>query len=140
MSSKIRLVLNHSTIVPGLLAILKKITSSPICSKVIRTIIPGRIYKCNKSSNEGPPLEMRLTTSTIDQQNVNRELKQKVLVRHCSQVQEVFFVCKDGQIDAESLAETFKTVVRRQDCTVVIQNRLPAKERITASMRSLSDF
>lgn len=101
-----RLVLNHSTHLPGLISILKKISLAPRSWSLLRTIIPGRIYKCKPRVG---PLEIRFTTTV--------KSSSKALVRTCSEVQEIFFVCK-GQADTKILVECFKDILKKEDIAI----------------------
>lgn len=81
-----RLVLTHSTFIPTLLNLLKKLS----ISDKISTIVPGRLYRV--SSNHIGPLELRLTTNlcTVKSMNESVNARQKLLVRFKSIAQEVF--------------------------------------------------
>lgn len=96
-----RLVVTHSTFIPGLLKSLRRLAES----SSIRTIIPGRLYKTSSNCKTG--LELRLTTISgantdsgnedvgaclKDTMTATGSLTQKVLARKNSMVQEVFLV------------------------------------------------
>ena len=72
-----RVVINHSTHIPGLLPVLQRLVQT----KGIRTAVPGRLYTAG--GNE-PSLALRITVPT--------EGGFKLLARKGSQTQEVFVV------------------------------------------------
>ena len=72
-----RLVINHSTHIPGLIAALERLAET----KGIRTIVPGRLYT---SSGNQARLSIRITVCT--------DSGFKMIARKGSQTQEVFVV------------------------------------------------
>jgi hypothetical protein len=77
-----RLVLNHSTLVDGLLPVLRSLEAS----NLISTICPGRLYTTRSSSVNA--LTLRITTGIGSEED--GYAKWKLLARTKSNVQEVF--------------------------------------------------
>mmetsp|Transcript_25324 Transcript_25324/g.27662 ORF Transcript_25324/g.27662 Transcript_25324/m.27662 type:complete len:117 (-) Transcript_25324:1871-2221(-) len=107
-----RLVLNHSTFIPDLLQLLRKICQR---SNTITTIIPGKISN-TKSRLEGPLL-LRLTTSTQSQYGITV----KALARSKSSIQEVFFAAKGNNINREILKNHLSEILSQERCVVELQ-------------------
>jgi len=102
------------------LPVLKKLASSAL----LRTIIPGRLYK-SKSNHQGA-LELRLTTGFSDNQLVSPDedvallmQNQKVIARRSSQVQEVFLVLENNSvITRKGLGDHLRQILRKVECTI----------------------
>ena len=86
---KTRLVLNHSTFVDGLLAVLKKLEKLP----ALQSIIPGRLSSGKKSIE--PKLELRLTTNQTNNNKINDI---RLLARKGTQFQEIYILYDYGTI------------------------------------------
>jgi len=109
-----RLVLTHSTFLPGLLRLLKKLADSP----KIATITPARIY--HVPAKHCGPLELRLTSSISDDKSKLRS--QKVLARTESSVQEVFLSLPEGEKwDPSSLSDHIRQILRKENCVIVFK-------------------
>jgi len=76
-----RLVINHSTHIPGLLDVLQRLAAIDTSRSGIQTIVPGRL---SRSSSRSPRLSIRVTTRT--------QSGYKLLARKSGAVQEVFLV------------------------------------------------
>jgi hypothetical protein len=76
-----RLVLTHSTHIPGLVPLLRRLATTP----GVDTIVPGRLYAgCGSGRGGGAGPAVRVTVPTGH--------GFKLLARHGSQTQEVFVV------------------------------------------------
>mmetsp|Transcript_15120 Transcript_15120/g.33346 ORF Transcript_15120/g.33346 Transcript_15120/m.33346 type:complete len:153 (+) Transcript_15120:140-598(+) len=135
-----RLVVTHSTYLPGLIKVLKKVALSDIIS----TIVPGRIYHTN--SNLQSQLELRLTTFTTINSNgitssssssssssnsagaesaAEAELQgyegsttQKIIARKSSQTQEVFLVFPTGSFSEVTIEDHLAMLLRKERVTI----------------------
>mmetsp|Transcript_7783 Transcript_7783/g.7860 ORF Transcript_7783/g.7860 Transcript_7783/m.7860 type:complete len:239 (+) Transcript_7783:83-799(+) len=102
-----RLVLNHSTFVPGLLPILQKITKSGFFG----TIIPGRLHTTR--TGHGKVLELRVCAKESDNNNnddTNKSNSVRVLARSGSNAQEVYFIPRPLNVSVLTNENTPPTV------------------------------
>lgn len=114
-AAKARIVLNHSTHVPGLLDALECFASDPN----IKTLVPARLATVGKSNAEH--LTVRVTTPTAQ--------GWKLLARKGTQVQEVFAVCAPG-ITQEDLQ---RSVDERMPRTRRHKERQPGARSVPSS-------
>ncbi|MEB3274462.1 MAG: DUF2103 domain-containing protein [Prochlorothrix sp.] len=85
-AAKGRLVLTHSTYLPGLVAILKRLVLNP----GIQTVTPAVI---GRARSHAPRFKLRVSTPTIG--------GYKLIARHGKSFQEVFVVTDLSQADLE---------------------------------------
>ena len=127
-----RLVLTHSTHVPGLIKLLKRVCQSP---GPISTIVPARLHKASSSSQTlelrvcvSPSLEaekaVEKVSSTTASPVVSSGASHRVLARKGQQVQEVFFVLGSATAkkrpDYHQFADYLRGVLKGEDCTVTV--------------------
>mmetsp|Transcript_1355 Transcript_1355/g.2197 ORF Transcript_1355/g.2197 Transcript_1355/m.2197 type:complete len:181 (-) Transcript_1355:1044-1586(-) len=140
-----------STYLPGLLNILKRL----VPSKIINTIIPGRLYR-SSSNLQAKGIELRLTTVTdaslstgsngsrYNSKAIAGSISQKVLARSSSQAQEVFLVYAADSFIAEnpknSLAEHLKMLLKKENCTIVISKASKGDEDRTRNQHPQSNI
>jgi len=94
-----KIVLNHSTHIPGLLPMLSRLIAMVEQNEhSVSTVVPGRV---SQSNGRSVPLSFRVTTSVKG--------GWKIVARKSSMVQEVFFVTDASRIELiDAVAETFK--------------------------------
>lgn len=107
--------ITDSTFVPGLLKILKRLSTST----VINTIIPGRLYTANLKYSG--PIHLKLTTLATE----GFGKSQKILARSQSNVQEVFLSFpNENRIDPSFIEAHLKELLIKEDCII---GEIPSK-------------
>jgi hypothetical protein len=123
-----RIVLTHSTHIPGLTKLLKRVSTSPgPCS----TIVPARL---NKTSSSSETMELRVCVSpsyeaekkaapAAAKKTGGRKtpVSHRVLARKGQLVQEVFFVLTDRETpNYQQFASYLRGALKGEDCTVTV--------------------